>query len=121
MIAAGVLSPRVELFVGQFVALLPTCDPDTVTAVEKYQLNVLFPRLMGGAVRASSGQLRPRVYSLTMTGLSEGILTAGGTDIAVRVLPLDVMAPAESTAFQVVAMSGRALRVRGIAEGVVAD
>ncbi|PZU45662.1 MAG: hypothetical protein DI566_09390 [Microbacterium sp.] len=117
MSIANVISAPVELFVGQFVALLPTRHPDEVGEVERYQMRVLFPRLLGGVVRAANKPLRPRVYSLTTGGDADAVLTAGGTEIPVVVLPLDVFAPAEATAFQVVAMSGRTLSVRGVPEG----
>lgn len=107
----------VDLFVGQMIALLPHGGHDVADPVQQRLVRILFPRAGGEPVPAPDKPQRPRVYSLITDGKGEGILTAGGTEIAVAVLPLDVKTPPEATAFRITAMSGRALRVRGVAEG----
>lgn len=107
----------VELFVGQMIALLPQCAGETADPVQQRLLRTLFPRAGGRSVPSPKKPQRPRVYSLITNGRGGGTLAAGGTEIAVRILPLDVRTPPEATAFRVTAMSGRALRVRGVAEG----
>lgn len=106
----------VELFVGQMIALLPSRALADADAVQRSVLRTLFPRYGGQQVVAAEKR-RPRVYSLILDGEEQGILLAGGTETDVRILPLDVRTPPEATAFRVTAMSGRALRVRGVAEG----
>jgi len=108
----------VDLFVGQIIALLPRPvlggDSDPARA---RLIRGLFPRAGGREVVRPRRPLHPRVYSLILDGRGGGILTVGGTEILVSVLPLDVKTPSEATAFRVTAMAGRALRVRGVAEG----
>lgn len=105
-----------ELFVGQMIALLPCQSHAESDAVQRSVLRALFPRF-GGQPVAVAERRRPRVYSLILDGEERGILLAGGTETDVRILPLDVQTPSEATAFRITAMSGRALRVRGVAEG----
>lgn len=107
----------VELFVGQMIALLPQCTSETADAVQQRLLRTLFPRAGGRFVPSPKKPQRPRVYSLIADGRGGGTLAAGGTEIEVLILPLDVRTPSEATAFRITAMSGRALRVRGVAEG----
>lgn len=107
----------VDLFVGQTIALLPILSDPDPDPDRRYQLQLLFPRAVGQTVTPPRRSPRPRVYSVIWDGEGEGVLTAGGKDIDVSLLPLDVDTPPAATAFLVVAVSGRALRVKGIAEG----
>lgn len=109
----------VDLFVGQLIALLPKLAGTHPDAALRRQIRLLFPRADGHPVAAPGKPLRPRTYSLITDGRGGGFLTAGGSEIPVTMLTLDVTTPPEATAFQIVAMAGRALRVRGIAEGDV--
>ena len=111
------MTEPVDLFVGQTIALLPILSDPDPDPDRRYQLQLLFPRAVGQAVTPPRRSPRPRVYSVIWDGRGEGVLTAGGKDIDVTLLLLDVDTPPEATAFLVVAVSGRALRVKGIAEG----
>ncbi|MBF4562771.1 hypothetical protein ITJ43_11535 [Microbacterium sp. VKM Ac-2870] len=107
----------VDLFVGQVIALLPARGTDAGDPVRARLMRMLFPRAVGRTVDPPTGPLHPRVYSLITNGRDVGVLTVSGTEIPVRVLPLDVGTPSEATAFRITEMAGRALRVRGVAEG----
>lgn len=108
---------RVELFVGQMIALLPKIARGDADPVQQRQLLLLFPHTSGDTITAAGGRGRPRTYSLITNGHGGGDLAAGGTEIPVAILPLDVTTPREATAFRIVAIAGRALRVRGTAQG----
>lgn len=108
---------RVELFVGQMIALLPKLRGEDFDSAQLLQVRLLFPRTQQGALAAEARPPRPRTYSVITDGRGGGVLTVGGAEIPVAVLPLDVSTPPEATAFRIVAIAGRALRVRGRAEG----
>ncbi|WP_454157517.1 hypothetical protein [Microbacterium lacticum] len=109
----------VDLFVGQMIGLLPKLHPDDIDDATRRQLRVLFPRVDGEAAPVVGKARRPRTYSVITNGRGGGVLTVGGTEIPVAILPLDVSTPPEATAFRIVAIAGRAMRVRGVAEGDV--
>ncbi|MFT4050796.1 MAG: hypothetical protein QM677_00945 [Microbacterium sp.] len=109
-------SEPVDLFVGQMIALTPRMPPPPVDAVLLDHMQRLFPLATRGS-KQSRQQLRPRTYLLMMNRDHDGVLTAGGTEINVTVLPLDVDTPAEATPFRVVAIAGRAIRISGVATG----
>lgn len=106
-----------DLFVGQVIALLPAHSAQAEDPARARATRMLFPRVGGLAVAQPTRMPRPRVYSLITNGRDLGVLTVSGTEIPVRVLPLDQSTPSEATAFRITEMAGRALRVRGVAEG----
>lgn len=107
----------VELFIGQMIALLPKLHQRDADQVQRMQVQRLFPRLSGAPVPHSTGPRRPRSYSLIINSRGGGTLSVGGTEIPVAIMELDLETPPEATAFRVAAIAGRAVRVRGIAEG----
>lgn len=116
------MAGSVELFLGQMIALLPRLAAAEATdPVLRMQLEKLFLQDADDAGDLASAERvpRPRSYSLITDGRGGGILTVGGTEIDVEVLPLDVHTPAEATAFRVVAIAGRALTVTGVAVGEI--
>lgn len=106
-----------DLFVGQVIALLPARSAEGEDPVRARATRMLFPRVGGLPVAQQTRAPRPRVYSLITNGRDLGVLTVSGTEIPVRVLPLDQATPSEATAFRITEMAGRALRIRGVAEG----
>lgn len=108
----------IDLFVGQTIALLPRAPRSEPDSDLRYQLMRLFPRAMGETVSTPRGPLRPQIYSVIIDGNSNnGVLTIGGVEIPVVMQVLVLDTPAEATAFHVVALSGRAMRIKGVAEG----
>lgn len=110
-------SHHVDLFVGQMIALLPVSSTSDVDPVTRMQKRRMFPRAVDGIPAAHAAVGRPRVYSLISDGRGGGTLTVGGAEIPVRILHLSVDTPPEAAAFRVVAIAGRALRIRGVAAG----
>lgn len=107
----------VDLFVGQMIGVLPQLDIADADPVQMQQLRLLFPRVLGLPSSEARPRRRPHVYSLILNRNGNATLTVGGVEIPVTVLSLDVSTPREAMAFRIAAMAGRALRIRGVAEG----